>query len=263
LDRDIFDKEETRMAKNVQNINGRTIADEDLGEVTRRLKEITEATYLSPEEKAKQHAEVLDEYDLDKAFSKKRMKNMLGKQTETAAKYDPAAWLGLEVSREIIAQICSNGCIARFVVETRETENGREVYALLDANGKPAIGKKIDGTADWEILPPAERDELLTASGFPVQLKNIAEDFLYGTEDAIDGADLEDLYTYLLITNVLPEKADALALCYKEYLQSKERKARRRKRRVLLKELEAALQRGDTKTADRITDEIDKLEQPK
>jgi hypothetical protein len=65
LDRDVFlINEETRMAENVQNIDGRTITDEDLGEVTRRLKEIAEAPYLSPEEKAKQRAEVLDEYDL-------------------------------------------------------------------------------------------------------------------------------------------------------------------------------------------------------
>jgi hypothetical protein len=172
------------------------------------------------------------------------------------------AWPELAVSGEITTQLYSNGCIARFVVKTRETENGREVYALLDANGKPAIGKKIDGTGDWEILPPAERDELLSAPGFPAQLKNIAEDFLYGTEDAIDGADLEDLYACLLIASVLPGKADALAFCYKEFQKAKYRKAWRRERHILLRKLEAALRRGDKKTADEIKNKIDKLEQP-
>jgi hypothetical protein len=47
-----------------QNIDGRIISDDDLGEVCRRLIEIANAAYLSEQEKKEQRDEVLDKYDL-------------------------------------------------------------------------------------------------------------------------------------------------------------------------------------------------------
>jgi hypothetical protein len=46
-----------------QIVEGRMILDEDLGEVTRQLKAITEAPYLTDAMKKQQRDDVLDKYD--------------------------------------------------------------------------------------------------------------------------------------------------------------------------------------------------------
>jgi hypothetical protein len=145
---------------------------------------------------------------------------------------------GLAVSEEILAGTFFNGCVAYCILEIRDDESGTEVYALLDDHGKPALGKKRDGADAWEIQPKTAISQLLSSLGVPQKLQSVAEDFLFGTKERINGDDLQDLYAYALIMSPVAPSWEALwDLCFEKYLEVKDQKANRRKLYGLLRDL--------------------------
>lgn len=163
-----------------------------------------------------------------------------------------------KTSHEICVGNLINRHTAYFIIKTKEVRGDSiEVYALLDYEGKPHIGKKIDGSADWDILCSTELADLSLDARF----KEITDDFVSDDRDKITGAELRDLYIkwfiHFIIKSVPNTYADAIAFCYNAYKEKKEFKA---KKQGIQKAIEDAAKQGDMNTVRIHVEELGKLE---